>query len=55
APFERSSDAAIERFAEIVRRAGDPAPVRTPRGEDILAACGQLRSESQRTPRHAAE
>jgi 23S rRNA (adenine2503-C2)-methyltransferase len=55
APFERSSDAAIERFAEIVRRAGYPSPVRTPRGEDILAACGQLRSESQRTPRHAAE
>jgi 23S rRNA (adenine2503-C2)-methyltransferase len=55
APFERSSDAAIERFAEIVRRAGYPSPVRTPRGEDILAACGQLKSDSQRTPRHAAE
>ncbi|CAN0405080.1 unnamed protein product [Discosporangium mesarthrocarpum] len=55
APFERSPDAAIERFAEIVRRAGYPSPVRTPRGEDILAACGQLKSESQRTPRHAAE
>ena len=55
APFERSSDVAIERFAEIVRRAGYPSPVRTPRGEDILAACGQLKSESQRAPRHAAE
>ena len=55
APFERSSDASIERFAEIVRRAGYPSPVRTPRGEDILAACGQLKSDSQRIPRHAAE
>jgi len=54
APFERSSDAAIERFAEIVRRAGYPSPVRTPRGEDILAACGQLKSDSLRAPRHAA-
>jgi 23S rRNA (adenine2503-C2)-methyltransferase len=54
APFERSSDATIERFAEIVRKAGYPSPVRTPRGEDILAACGQLKSSSERTPRHAA-
>ena len=36
----------IERFAEIVNRAGYASPVRTPRGRDILAACGQLRSES---------
>jgi 23S rRNA (adenine2503-C2)-methyltransferase len=38
----------IERFAEVVNRAGYASPVRTPRGRDILAACGQLRSESQR-------
>ncbi len=53
APFERSSDEAIERFAEIVRNAGYPSPVRTPRGEDIMAACGQLKSASERTPKHA--
>jgi 23S rRNA (adenine2503-C2)-methyltransferase len=38
----------IERFAEIINRAGYASPVRTPRGRDILAACGQLRSESVR-------
>ncbi len=36
----------IERFADVVNRAGYASPVRTPRGRDILAACGQLRSES---------
>jgi 23S rRNA (adenine2503-C2)-methyltransferase len=36
----------IERFAEVVNRAGYASPVRTPRGRDIMAACGQLRSES---------
>jgi 23S rRNA (adenine2503-C2)-methyltransferase len=35
----------IERFAEIVNRAGYASPVRTPRGRDIMAACGQLRSD----------
>ena len=58
APYERSSDDTIERFAEIVRRAGYPSPVRTPRGEDIMAACGQLKSDSERisknTPRRTA-
>jgi 23S rRNA (adenine2503-C2)-methyltransferase len=38
----------IERFAEIVNRAGYASPVRTPRGRDIMAACGQLKSDSQR-------
>jgi len=38
----------IERFAEVVNRAGYASPVRTPRGRDIMAACGQLRSESQK-------
>jgi 23S rRNA (adenine2503-C2)-methyltransferase len=55
APFDRSSNETIERFADIVRNAGYPSPVRTPRGEDILAACGQLKSASERAPRHAAE
>ncbi len=48
APYQRSSEAAIERFADIVRAAGYPTPVRRPRGEDILAACGQLKSASER-------
>jgi 23S rRNA (adenine2503-C2)-methyltransferase len=38
----------IERFAEVVNRAGYASPIRTPRGPDILAACGQLKSESER-------
>ena len=39
---------AIETFAEIVNRAGYASPIRTPRGRDILAACGQLKSASER-------
>jgi 23S rRNA (adenine2503-C2)-methyltransferase len=39
----------IERFAEVVNRAGYASPVRTPRGRDIMAACGQLKSLSLRT------
>ena len=48
APYQRSTDAAIEKFAAIIRDAGYPSPVRTPRGEDIMAACGQLKSASER-------
>jgi 23S rRNA (adenine2503-C2)-methyltransferase len=44
--YECSDWAQIERFAEIVNKAGYASPVRTPRGRDILAACGQLRSAS---------
>ncbi len=47
-PYETSGAAAIERFAAIVMEAGFAAPVRAPRGRDILAACGQLRTESRR-------
>jgi 23S rRNA (adenine2503-C2)-methyltransferase len=46
APFESSSDATIKAFSDIVFAAGYSAPVRTPRGRDILAACGQLKSAS---------
>jgi len=46
APFECSSDQAIATFADIVNAAGYASPVRTPRGRDILAACGQLKSDS---------
>ncbi|MCX5513033.1 23S rRNA (adenine(2503)-C(2))-methyltransferase RlmN [Kaistia algarum] len=38
----------IETFSDIVNRAGYASPIRTPRGRDILAACGQLKSESER-------
>ncbi len=47
--YECSGWEAIERFAEVVNRAGYASPVRTPRGRDILAACGQLKSESIKT------
>jgi 23S rRNA (adenine2503-C2)-methyltransferase len=47
-PLER-----IEAFARIVERGGYPSPVRTPRGRDILAACGQLKTASERKRRRA--
>ena len=46
APFECSDWEQIEKFAEIVNRAGYASPVRSPRGRDIMAACGQLKSAS---------
>lgn len=51
---ERSSWERIEAFAEIVNRAGYASPVRTPRGQDILAACGQLKSATERGRKSAA-
>ena len=48
APYECSSNNRIHRFAEIVNDGGLSAPVRTPRGRDIFAACGQLKSASLR-------
>jgi 23S rRNA (adenine2503-C2)-methyltransferase len=47
-PYECSGWETIERFSEIVFNAGYASPVRTPRGRDILAACGQLKSESEK-------
>jgi len=38
----------IEAFAEVINRAGYASPIRTPRGRDILAACGQLKSDSEK-------
>ncbi|RWE64484.1 MAG: 23S rRNA (adenine(2503)-C(2))-methyltransferase RlmN [Mesorhizobium sp.] len=38
----------IEKFADYINNAGYASPIRTPRGRDILAACGQLKSESER-------
>ena len=46
APFECSDWEQIEKFAEVVNRAGYASPVRNPRGRDIMAACGQLKSAS---------
>jgi 23S rRNA (adenine2503-C2)-methyltransferase len=51
APYECSPDAAIKAFSDIVFAAGYSAPVRTPRGRDILAACGQLKSASVKVRR----
>ena len=46
--YECSDWERIEEFADIVNRAGYASPIRTPRGRDILAACGQLKSASER-------
>jgi 23S rRNA (adenine2503-C2)-methyltransferase len=46
APYECSEWEQIEKFAEAVNRAGYASPVRSPRGRDIMAACGQLKSAS---------
>jgi 23S rRNA (adenine2503-C2)-methyltransferase len=51
APYECPSDAVIKAFSDIVFAAGYSAPVRTPRGRDIFAACGQLKSASVRVRR----
>ncbi|MCC5984679.1 MAG: 23S rRNA (adenine(2503)-C(2))-methyltransferase RlmN [Rhodobacteraceae bacterium] len=55
APYERSDWARIEAFADIVHKAGYASPIRTPRGEDIMAACGQLKSETERARKSRAE
>ena len=47
-PYKRSEWHQIKKFADIIHRAGYASPVRTPRGEDIMAACGQLKSETER-------
>ncbi len=51
APYRRSSPERIAAFADIVHKAGYASPVRTPRGEDIMAACGQLKSATERARR----
>ena len=48
APYKRSSNNRIHAFANIIYQAGYASPIRTPRGEDILAACGQLKSATER-------
>ena len=48
APYKRSSNNRIRAFANIIYQAGYATPIRTPRGEDIMAACGQLKSATER-------
>jgi len=48
APYERSSNNRIHAFSDIIYKAGYASPIRTPRGEDIMAACGQLKSATER-------
>ncbi|GHC55488.1 dual-specificity RNA methyltransferase RlmN [Gemmobacter tilapiae] len=54
APYQRSDQDRIEAFADIVYKAGYASPVRTPRGEDIMAACGQLKSATERARKNRA-
>ena len=46
--YESSTRSQLTKFARIVEEAGFASPIRMPRGQDILAACGQLRTESRR-------
>ena len=55
APYKRSSWERIEAFADIVYKAGYASPIRTPRGEDIMAACGQLKSATERGRKSKAQ
>jgi 23S rRNA (adenine2503-C2)-methyltransferase len=55
APYERSDWDRIEAFADIVYKAGYASPIRTPRGEDIMAACGQLKSATERARKSRAQ
>ena len=55
APYERSSNNRINAFAEIIYQAGYASPVRKPRGEDIFAACGQLKSATERAQKSRKE
>jgi 23S rRNA (adenine2503-C2)-methyltransferase len=51
APYECSTPERVKRFAEIVFAGGISAPVRTPRGRDIDAACGQLKTSAEKKSR----
>ncbi len=54
-PYERSDWDRIEAFADIIYNAGYSSPIRKPRGEDIMAACGQLKSATERARKSARE
>jgi 23S rRNA (adenine2503-C2)-methyltransferase len=51
APYETSDPERVARFSDIIFEAGISAPIRTPRGRDIMAACGQLKSASEKLSR----
>lgn len=53
APYKRSSGNRIHAFADIIYKAGYATPIRTPRGEDIMAACGQLKSATEKQRKSA--
>jgi 23S rRNA (adenine2503-C2)-methyltransferase len=53
--YETSTPERIRRFSEIIFEGGFAAPVRTPRGRDIAAACGQLKTAAQKKPRAQRE
>ncbi|MBC7674825.1 MAG: 23S rRNA (adenine(2503)-C(2))-methyltransferase RlmN [Rhodoferax sp.] len=53
APYKRSSGNRIHAFADIIHNAGYASPIRTPRGEDIMAACGQLKSATEKQRKSA--
>ncbi len=55
APYKRSSNNRIHAFADIIYHAGYASPIRTPRGEDIMAACGQLKSATERARKSRAQ
>jgi 23S rRNA (adenine2503-C2)-methyltransferase len=55
APYERSDWSRIKSFADIIYKAGYASPIRTPRGEDIMAACGQLKSATERARKSRAQ
>ncbi|MEC9197890.1 MAG: 23S rRNA (adenine(2503)-C(2))-methyltransferase RlmN [Pseudomonadota bacterium] len=54
-PYQRSDWERIESFADIIYKAGYASPIRTPRGEDIMAACGQLKSATERARKSRAQ
>ncbi len=55
APYKRSSGNRIHAFADILYHAGFATPIRTPRGEDIMAACGQLKSATEKQRKSVAK
>lgn len=55
APYKRSSGNRIHAFADIIHDAGYASPIRTPRGEDIMAACGQLKSATEKVRKSSAK
>ena len=54
-PYQRSDWARIKSFADIIYKAGYASPIRKPRGEDIMAACGQLKSATERARKSRAQ